>query len=324
MASTLSLFTGNLLSPPVLSFAFGLTAVFLRSDLRIPTQIYKAMTIYLLFAIGLKGGILLDPAQWQSWALPCLMVLVLGSLIPLVVYPICRKALNLNRLDAASMGAHYGSVSAVTFIAGQAYLQGAGIHYEGYLTALLATMEIPAILIALTLAKVRDPSSEVPIGKTMGEIARSSSVFLLIAGLVVGVASGPESLEKVKPFFIEPFYGVLVLFLLELGLVAGSQLKEIKSFKGLFIFSLLFPLVMGPIGIVASSAVGLSQGGAVLVAILCGSASYIAAPAATRMALPEANPATTVTAALGLTFPFNLCLGIPYFAMLAQWWYQVS
>lgn len=319
MQSTFTLFTGNLMSPPVLSFIFGVIAIFVRSDLRIPSAIYKAMTIYLLFAIGLKGGSLLSLSTIGEWLLPCCMVLIIGTSIPLVVYPIARKWLNLQNADAASLAVHYGSVSAVTFIACQTYLISAGIRYESYLTALLALMEIPAILMGLMLAKVMDNSKKVSIRSAFKETLRGSSIFLLIAGLIVGALSTAENLSKVTPFFVEPFYGVLVLFLLELGLVAGAQIKLAKelSYK-LLIFALLVPCILGPIGLICAWAIGLSQGGAILVAVLCGSASYIAAPAATRIALPEANPAYTITTALGITFPFNLCFGIPLFTIISQ------
>lgn len=327
----------SLMSPMVLAFVLGLAAALLRSDLRLPEPFYAAMTIYLLFGIGLKGGAKLDGVPVTEFLRPATVALGLCLAIPLWSYALLHRVGRLGRADAAAVAAHYGSVSVVTFGAGVAYLDARGVAHEGYLPALLALMEVPGILMALVLARLSAVRPAVPTipagalgfvpagdgrawGKVFHELFASKGILLLVGGLLIGLASGPSGYAQVGPFFDTPFRGVLTLFLLELGLVAGARLREIRA-AGPFLvgFALVMPLLHGVLGVLAGHAVGLSLGGSALLGTLAASASYIAAPAAVRLALPEANPALYLTASLAVTFPLNVLIGIPLYAAFAGW-----
>lgn len=318
MTDTLALLSSNLLSPPVIAFGAGLTAVWARSDLKFPDQVYQALTIYLLMAIGFKGGSALAATSLSVLFLPLVMTLVIGACIPLAVFFATRGFLKMNVSNAAALAAHYGSVSAVTFMACMAFLDRQGVNYEHYMPAIMAAMEIPAIFVAMLLAKRFKKDSQMSLAKSIHEVISGKSLILLIAGIVAGAVAAPDSRELIKPFLITPFYGVLMLFLLEMGLVAGEKIKDAKKAGArLVIFALVAPIVQGCFGLLAGYAIGLSQGGSVIFAILAASASYIAAPAAVRVSLPEANPGYYVTTSLGITFPFNLVIGIPLFFSLS-------
>ncbi|ADE54477.1 sodium-dependent bicarbonate transport family permease [Coraliomargarita akajimensis] len=309
---SIALLTSNLLSPPVIAFGAGLTAVWARSDLKFPEQVYQALTIYLLLAIGFKGGSAIAATSPSALVLPLIATLAIGALIPLAVFFATRRFLNMNTANAAALAAHYGSVSAVTFMAAMAFLDRQGMSYEHFMPAVMAAMEIPAIFVAMLLAKRYSRDSQLSLAASIKEVLSGKSLLLLIAGILAGAAAGVESRELIKPFLITPFYGVLMLFLLEMGLVAGEKLKDARQAGWrLIAFALLAPIVQGICGLLLGSAIGLSQGGAVIFGILSASASYIAAPAAVRVALPEANPGYYVTTSLGITFPFNLVVGIP-------------
>jgi uncharacterized protein len=322
---TLELVRLNLLSPMVLAFALGIVATWVRSDLRLPDAMYTALSIYLLFAIGLKGGVALAATPFSQLVLPALATLLAGAAIPAATYPIARRIGGWSVADAAALAAHYGSVSVVTFVAAQAFLDRAGVGYEGFLTTLLALLEVPAILVGLSLAQRAAATSNAPTrqptpwGETLREVLSGRSIVLIVGGLAIGAASGEAGMARVAPFFVAPFDGALTLFLLEMGLVTGKRLGELRS-AGRFLlgFGVLAPLVNGSIGAAVGLAVGLSPGGATLFATLLASASYIAATAAVRLALPEASPGKYLTASLGVTFPFNLVVGIPSYAWLAQ------
>ena len=255
----------------VLFFMLGVAAGLAKSDLKLPAALYDALSIYLLLAIGLKGGMELAKQPFLAVAPQAVMAMSLGLVIPLLAFPVLRALGRLPRADAASIAAHYGSVSVVTFAVGQNYLNAKGI-------------------------------------------------VLLVGGLLIGWAAGPQGLAPMEPFFGGLFKGVLCLFLLELGLVASAQLGSVRK-SGLFLvgFGIGMPLLASVLGAVLGTAIGLSPGGTVLLAVLAASASYIAAPAAMRIAVPEANPALSITAALAVTFPFNLLLGIPLYTRLAEW-----
>jgi hypothetical protein len=322
MSDTLALLSSNLLSPPVIAFGAGLTAVWARSDLKFPDQVYQALTIYLLMAIGFKGGSALAATSLSVLFLPLVMTLVVGACIPLGVFFATRGLLKMNVSNAAALAAHYGSVSAVTFMACMAFLDRQAVSYEHYMPAIMAAMEIPAIFVAMLLAKRFKKDSQMSLAKSIHEVISGKSLILLIAGIVAGAVAAPDSRELIKPFLITPFYGVLMLFLLEMGLVAGEKIKDAKKAGArLVLFALIAPIVQGCFGLLAGYAIGLSQGGSVIFAILSASASYIAAPAAVRVSLPEANPGYYVTTSLGITFPFNLVFGIPLFFSLSAFLY---
>lgn len=309
---SLLLLGANLLSPPVIAFTTGLIAVWVRSDLRFPEQAYQVLTIYLLLAIGFKGGAALTGSSPVELLLPLGATFLIGSLIPCGVFFSTRRFLRFNVSNAAAMAAHYGSVSAVTFMACLAFLDRQAVAYDAFMPAIMAAMEIPAIFVALLLAMHFKTDQSVPLKESIREVISGKSLLLLVSGLVSGAVSGDESRELIKPFLITPFYGVLMLFLLEMGLVAGGKLRSAsKAGRSLIVFAVVAPIVQGLLGLLLGWSIGLLQGGAVVFAILAASASYIAAPAAVRVSLPEANPGYYVTASLGITFPFNLVVGIP-------------
>lgn len=313
---TLELVRLNLLSPMVLAFALGIVATLVHSDLKIPEALYTALSIYLLLAVGLKGGAELSITPLAAFWKPALVTLGLGIVTPLLAYAVLRRLGRFDVADAAAIAAHYGSVSAVTFIASLTFLQAAGIPYEGFMPTLVAILEVPAIVIALLIARQRLGGAET-LGEAIREVFSGKSILLLVGGLVIGFFSGKQGLEQVAPMFVEPFKGALVLFLLEMGMVAAKRLRDLrKAGRFLVAFGLLMPVVQGALGVWLGSWAGLSLGGATVLGTMAASASYIAAPAAVRIALPQANPSYYLTAALGITFPFNLTLGIPlYFAL---------
>ncbi|MDI1248040.1 MAG: sodium-dependent bicarbonate transport family permease [Lacunisphaera sp.] len=320
----------NLLSPAVLFFVLGVFAALVRSDLKFPEPLYAGLTIYLLVAIGFKGGVAIAEAGLAQVWLPALAAMALGALIPFWTYPVLRHAGRLAAVDAAAIAAHYGSVSAVTFIAATNYLQAVGQPYENYASAFLAVMESPAILVGVVLGRLAtsrgsgtapDPA-RTSLRAVVHEALCGRSVLLLVGALVVGALCGPKGMEKVGPFFVTPFQGVLALFLLEMGTVAGRRLGDLRK-VGVFLllFGVLTPLINGALGVLLGHWTGLGLGGATLLGVLAASASYIAAPAAIRVSLPDANPTLYLTASLAITFPFNLTVGIPYCLALARWLY---
>ena len=309
----------NLTTPMVLAFVLGALAAVIGSDLRIPDQVYGLLTIYLLFSIGLKGGVALSEASLGELWRPMIAAVALSLLIPLVVYAFTRVGGRLAVPDAAALAAHYGSVSVVTFTAGTAFLTAANVPYEGFMPSLLAVMEVPAILVALVLARTRAPAAGGELGDALKEVVTGRSIVLLIGGLAIGALAGRDGIQPVAPVFIDLFSGMLTLFLLEMGIIAASRMRDLRR-NGAFVvvFGVTTPIVAGTVGAMAGSISGLSLGGSTLLAILAASASYIAAPAAVRLALPDANPAIYLTASIGVTFPFNLTLGIPLLHQIAK------
>ncbi len=313
----MSLAASALLSPPVLCFGLGAVATLLRSNLRLPAPVFEAVSIYLLLSIGLKGGAELADTSFSAFALPALAAMALCIAIPLWSYAALRRLAGFNIADAASMAAHYGSVSAVTFIAVLSYLDAQGMAYEGFMTAILALMEVPAILVALLLARYAGKGSG--FAPALKEVISAKSFLLLCGGLIIGGLIGKTGLAPVRPFFGDLFLGFLCLFLLELGIVAAQRADDaLRAGKPLLLFALIAPLLHGALGVWAGMAAGLSEGGAIVLGTLAASASYIAAPAAVRLALPEANAACSLAGALAITFPFNILIGIPVYAAIAQ------
>ncbi len=301
----------NTTSPPVLAFVLGLIAVAVKSDLRLPESLYQGLSIYLLLGIGIKGGVALSEANFAQVAWPILGTLLLGITIPVLAFWIVGRLTKLDAINRGALAAHYGSTSLVTFSAALIFLDSQGVAYEGFVATLLAILEIPGIVVGLMLAS-RGLGRGVNWGESLREILTSKSIVLLAGGLLLGVTTGAAGYQKVEPFFGGLFIGVLALFLLEMGIVAGRRLPDVKEAGvGLVVFSLGFPLLAGSLGVVVGEITGLSLGGSVVLGVLTASASYIAAPAAVRLALPEASPGVYLTASLGITFPFNLIFGIP-------------
>lgn len=318
----LDLAAQNLLSPIVLSFVLGLVAAGLRSDLSVPEAIAKGLSIYLLFAIGYKGGVEVAAAGLDlRLAFGLLAGVGLSAFLPLVAFGMLRVLTSLSRIDAAAVAGHYGSISIVTFVAAGALLKSQGVDYEGWLVAVAAVMEAPAILTALWLAG-RQRTSAMSSGQVpWREVALNGSIVLLIGAFLIGWATGPEGLADLEGFLVTPFKGVLCLFLLDMGLVAGRNLLRSRTSLTVPVigFGLMMPLIGAALGLGTGWALGLSTGGLAILATLAASASYIAVPAAMRVALPAANPAIYLSLALGVTFPFNLAVGITLYLAAARW-----
>ena len=324
-----NLILSNILNPPVLFFFLGMAAILLKSDLEIPSPLPKLFSIYLLLAIGFKGGYEIQKSGInQEISIILLASVLMAIVIPIISFFILR--LKLDAYNSAAIAATYGSISAVTFITANSFLNIQGIASDGYMVAALALMESPAIIIGLILVKIfavqsdsqNDSDSEFNWKEVFREAFLNGSVFLLVGSVIIGATTGENGWQKLAPFTQEIFYGALTFFLLDMGLVAARRIKELKS-SGLFLiaFSILMPIFGAILGIGIAALIGMSQGNALLFAVLCGSASYIAVPAAMRMTVPEANPSLYISMALALTFPFNIILGIPiYLGIIEKFW----
>jgi hypothetical protein len=320
MPDIFALAAQNLISPIVLSFALGFAAAIARSDLSIPEAVAKALSVYLLFAIGFKGGVSVATHGVDvSLALSLLAGILLSGGMPFIAYFLLRTMSKMDRLNAAATAGHYGSISIVTFVAASSVLTGRGLEAEGYMVAVAAAMEAPAILSALWLAS-RGGSAKRMDSTLWREVLLNGSIVLLVGAFLIGWITGPKGLVEIENFIVAPFKGVLCLFLLDMGLLAGRGMQSGRKFLGLgsFAFGLLMPLLGSLLGLAAAMTLGLSTGGTLLLMVLSASASYIAVPAAMRVALPEAKPAIYLTLSLGVTFPFNLILGIPLYLAIAQ------
>ncbi len=321
MDQLLALAATNLLSPMVLFFVLGFAAAMARSELSIPEAVAKGMSIYLLLAIGFKGGAGVAAHGLDARvAMTLIAGGLLSALIPLVAFAILRVVSSLSRTDAAAVAAHYGSISIVTFVAATTMLDAAGIAYEGYMVAVAAVMEAPAIFTALLLARHGNAHVDQGNGSLLREILLNGSIVLLVGAFVIGWITGPDGLAQIESFVVSPFKGVLCLFLLDMGLLAGRGMRQSARQLALpvILFGLGMPLIGASFGLAAALAIGLSVGGAAVLATLAASASYIAVPAAMRVALPEANPSIYLTLSLGVTFPFNLMLGISIYLLGAE------
>jgi hypothetical protein len=306
----------------VFFFLLGVLARLVKSDLRLPEALYETLAIYLLLAIGLKGGIELSKQPLAALAPQVAACLALGFVIPFALYAPLR-ALRLSGADAAALAAHYGSVSVVTFAVAVAALAREGIPHESHAALWVAVMEAPGLVAGILLARRAARGTDAGRPGRWRELAHDvlfgKSVLLLLGGLVIGAVAGEAGTAPIKAVFVEPFKGVLALFLLELGLVAGARLAEVRRFgAAVLVVGLGAPPVLALAGALVGVALGLSTGGVAILATLAASASYIAAPTAMRIAVPEANAALSITAALGVTFPFNIVVGIPLYIALAE------
>lgn len=311
------LILSNILNPPILFFFLGMVAVFVKSDLEIPAPIPKLFSLYLLLSIGFKGGVeLARSGITQDVILTLVASMVMASIVPVYSFFILRW--KLDPYNAAAIAATYGSISAVTFITASSFLGQLGIGYDGYMVAALALMESPAIIVGLILVSLfggdRQESETTPWGEVLREAFLNGSVLLLIGSVLIGVLTGERGWQKLSPFTQDMFYGALTFFLLDMGLVAARRIQDLQK-TGIFLisFSILMPILNAAISIVIAHTIGMSQGDALLFAVLCASASYIAVPAAMRMTVPEANPSLYISTALAVTFPFNIIVGIPLY-----------
>ncbi|MEM1355317.1 MAG: sodium-dependent bicarbonate transport family permease [Planctomycetota bacterium] len=319
----------NILTPPILFFFLGVFATLVRSDLEIPTQVARFLSLYLLFAIGTYGGYKLSQSSFSADILIMLGIATATSfLVPIWSFAVLRLKLPVH--DAAAIAATYGSVSAVTFITAVSFLNGLGVEYGGHMVAAMALMESPAIVVGVVLARwFANRGGEAEPGQARhgwGDLAREAffngSVLILLGALAIGLVTGEAGWQSIKPLAYDPFKGVLCLFLLDMGLVAARRLKDLKD-SGLVLvgFAVVAAVVHAMLGIFLARLIGASPGDALLLAVLVGSASYIAVPAAVRLAIPKANPSLYVPMSLGITFPFNVIVGIPlYYAVIRALW----
>ncbi|MBM7661323.1 hypothetical protein JOC85_002095 [Bacillus mesophilus] len=327
---------GNLLSPVVLFFVLGIFAALIKSDLKFPAALSDSLSIYLLIAIGIKGGIELSHYSIQSVMGPIMGALFLGAVIPFITL-VWMRVMKMDLHNSIGLAATYGSISIVTYGAAISFLEKSGTSYEGFMNALVVLMESPAILISLFLLKILEKNNHSPAvsSHSMGlvpaslklvdkEVIRESlfgkSILLLVGSLFIGLMLGDEAVPMVKPLFFDLYNSVLILFLLNMGLIAGARLPEVRKHGiKLLLFGIVSPIIFGSLGVITGSMVGLSLGGTMLMGVLAGSASYIAAPAALKTSVPEANPSIYLGLSLGVTFPFNLIIGIPLYYELAKW-----
>lgn len=324
----MDLAAANLLSPMILFFALGFLASMARSDLSIPEAIAKGLSLYLMMSIGFKGGASVAQYGIDATLLKALAAgIVLSAVMPLIAYRLLVATTALPKVDAAAVAAHYGSISIVTFLAMTEILKSAGIAGEGYMVAVAAAMETPAIMVALWLAHSSGKAAEAKPAQRKGgldtemvrEVLLNGSIVVLIGSFIIGCITGEKGLQSIAPFIVDPFKGVLCLFLLDMGLIAGRGLRDgaRNLTPGVIAFGLYMPLIGATLGLGAAWLAGLSHGGTALMITLAASASYIAVPAALRLALPEARPSIYLPLSLGVTFPFNLTIGIPLYLALA-------
>ena len=317
MSSSWAFALENLTSVAVLAFVFGCIAARVKSDVRMPEQIYQFMSIYLLFGIGLKGGHAIKSVQFQEIISPALLTLVIGSLVPVAAYFVLKLVRTLTDLDRGAIAAHYGSTSLITFSAALLFLETNVIEVEGFATVLLVLMEIPGLVVGIYLGS-RHINRNVEWKETLLEVLTGKTVLLLVGGLVIGGLTSDVGYEKVSPFFIGILGGLLALFLMHLGYLAGSNFAEIKKVgPRVAVFGIIFPVIVGTLAVVAGHSIGMSVGGATILGVLAASASYIAAPAAVSIGLPTANASLALMSSIGVTFPFNLIFGIPIYLEVA-------
>lgn len=314
----------TILSPIILFFLLGLVASLLRSQMSVPEAFAKGLAIYLMMAIGLKGGVEMSKNQLTlEVGLLFLAGIILSFVIPLIAFRLLSMTSRLSRIDAAAAAAHYGSISIVTFVAATEAVRLSGFETSGHLVALAALMETPAIIAALLLVSRGDKAAQPVAGSERGELVRevllNASVVVLVGALLIGWIAGEEGTRSVAPFFVAPFQGVLCLFLLDMGLSAGRGLRQgwRQLDAATIAFGLYMPLVSAALASVVAYLLGMEPGDAALLITLSASASYIAVPAAMRLALPKAKPSIYLTLSLGITFPFNVTIGIPVYIALA-------
>jgi hypothetical protein len=321
MHGIFDLAAANLLSPVVLFFALGALAALARSDLSMPEAIAKGLALYLMMAIGFKGGVAVNVAGLTVAVVSVAAAgIVLGFLIPMIAFAALRATTKLDTATAAAVAAHYGSISVVTFVAGTELLKAGGVIYDGYMVAVMALMETPAIIAGLWLAS-RDPTAKAQkaSGELLREVFLNGSVVLLMGAFAIGWIVGEDGAKTVKPFFDDLFRGLLCLFMLDMGLIAGARLRNAARVTwAMAAFAVYMPVIGAALGLGASVLLDLGAGNAALLAILCASASYIAVPAAMRLALPQADPAVYLTLSLAMTFPFNLTIGMPLYLWAAE------
>jgi len=309
----------NLVNAPLLFFLLGMAAVFIKSDLAIPQPLPKLFSLYLLLAIGFKGGVELHHCGLGMDVIGSLLAAVLfACIVPVYSFFLFKRKLDV--YNAGALAATYGSVSAVTFITAISFLKDAGIPYGGHMVAALALMESPAIIVGVMMINIfksrenQSLSKRSSLKKVLHEALTNGSVVLILGSLLIGVVTPEKGVQDLKPFTDDIFKGVLVIFLLDMGLVAAKRVRSLQQ-AGIYLIALgiLLPIVNALLSIQLSALFDLSRGNALLLAVLAASASYIAVPAAMRIAVPKANPGIYVPMSLAITFPFNIIIGIPLY-----------
>ncbi|MEY4618928.1 MAG: hypothetical protein RIS65_100 [Pseudomonadota bacterium] len=310
----------TLTSPVILFFVLGFIAAALKSDLSIPEAFAKAMSIYLMAAIGLKGGVeVANSGVTAEVAAAALAGLALSFLLPVLAFALLRQFGGLSKVDAGAVAAHYGSVSVVTFVTAKEILTGQGLGPAGYMVAVLALMETPAIISGLMLARRGDKDAGEKSATPWHEVLTNASVMILVGSFIIGIVAGSDGFSPIKPLFDTGFRGVLCLFLLDMGLIAARRLMQSRKMNlRLVSLAIVIPLLNGAIGTIVGTLVGLDVASAATLGILAASASYIAVPAAMRLALPKSDPGIYLSMSLGVTFPFNIIFGISIFAAFAK------
>ncbi len=311
-----------LLDPVVLFFLLGALAGVVKSGLRIPKSVYNTLSIYLLLSIGIKGGIELFDNSLENIAFPALGTIILGAVITFVAFIVLLK--KFDKPNAIAIATHYGSVSAVTFAVVLSYLDDRQVHYDEYVTVLLVLLEIPAIAVGIFMAKWNFRSKSFNIKAVLHEIFLGKTIILLIGGLIIGLVTANTGNKQLHSFFFDLFKGFLAIFMLEMGILASQRFSDLKK-AGIFLFffGIVMPIISAVLGIAVGMLTGLSVGGTVVLATMAASASYIAAPAAMKIAIPEANATFYLSASLGITFPFNVVFGIPLYYHLSIWLFDV-
>ena len=337
----LQLIQSNLLTPIVLFFLFGIIAARIKSDLKMPEAISEFLPIYLLAAIGLHGGIEMRKTGFEEMLVPMLVAIGLSLLFTLNHYQILRRLGKFNIFDSYALASTYGAVGAVTFSVGLSFLKNQGVTSEGYLAAILAVLEPVAFILAIFLTNMAvskqirtkkqsiSDDEELDIGmketktklsQVLKESITGKAIVILLGSIVIGYIIGEEGFEPISIVFDELFTGAIVIFMIEMGIIAGQRLEDIKK-VGIFLtaFSVIIPTINGIIGVLVSTALGLSLGGAVMFGLLLASASFIASPAVLRHAIPQANPSLYITSALGITFPYNIIVLLPIMFTVSTW-----
>ncbi len=317
----LSLFIDNILSPPILFFALGIFAGLVKSDLIIPDQISKFLSIYLITAIGFKGGVALANTEEISSEMIYTLIagVIIGFLQPFFGYMMLRLSTKIDSVTAAALAAHYGSISMVTFVTATSFLEAHDIIYAGYIIAVLALMEAPAIFSGLWLAGRNQDNTSKDQSHLLREVFTNGTIMLLLGAFLIGWASGEKGMASMQGFIVDPFKGILALFLLDMGLKVSRQLEHLKEFSvNLVLFGIYMPILGAALGLGVSIFVGLDVGTGMLFTTLLASASYIAVSAAMQLTLPEAKEGIYIPMSLAVTFPFNIILGIPAYHALAE------
>lgn len=310
----------NLGNPVLLFFLLGALATLVKSDLEIPASSSKFISIYLLFSIGFKGGqeLLIGGLHREIWQ-TCLFGVTTACLIPLYAFQILKRRLSVS--DAAVIAASYGSVSAVTFVSAVAFLNNMGLESGGHMVAVMALMESPAIVIGIFLlnhhSQNQDQTQRISLGKILHHSLTNGSVFLILGSMIIGLLADTKQAEGIKPFTTDIFKGFLAIFLLEMGMITVKRFEGFRKY-GLYVtvFAILFPLLNGSLAALVSTMVTQDPANRFILTVLVASASYIAVPAAMRIAAPQADPGLYIPMALGVTFPINLTIGLPYYFYL--------